>query len=384
MGVRIGLIGIGGMGASHASYLSAGEVPEAELVGMTDLSEERRSWAAATYPDATLFESVDAMLDSGSVDAVIVATPHYFHPPLAIQALKTGHHVLIEKPAGVYTKQVKEMNDVAATSDCVFGMMLNQRSRAVHQKLKQMIDTGELGEIKRSVCIITNWFRAQSYYDSGGWRATWAGEGGGVLANQCPHNLDLWQWFCGMPKRIRAFCSFGKYHDIEVEDDVTAYGEYENGSTGVFLTSTGEAPGTNRLEISADRGKVILEDGQITFWRCEQAVSQFCKEYPGGFGRPDMWRCEIPPGRDAGPEHVEITKNWVSAILDGTPLLAPGKDGINTVELFNAMLLSTWTDNWVDLPVDADLYYEHLQQRVESSKVEKTEGGKALDMTGTF
>ena len=97
--VRIGLIGIGGMGSSHARYLLADDVPDAELVGITDLSEERRSWAAATYPDATLFESVDAMLDSGSVDAVIVATPHYFHPPLAIQALQTGHHVLIEKPA---------------------------------------------------------------------------------------------------------------------------------------------------------------------------------------------------------------------------------------------------------------------------------------------
>lgn len=382
--VRIGIIGLGGMGSSHARYLSAGDVADAQLAGITDLSEARRSWAASTYPDVPLFESVEAMLNSGGVDAVIIATPHYFHPPLAIQAMEAGRHVLIEKPAGVYTRQVREMNDVAANSDRVFGMMLNQRSRAVHQKLKQMIDSGEVGDIKRSVYIITDWFRAQSYYDSGGWRATWAGEGGGVLANQCPHNLDLWQWFCGMPKRIRAFCSFGKYHNIEVEDDVTAYAEYENGSTGVFLTSTGEAPGTNRLEIAADRGKIILENEQITFWRSEQPVSQFCREYPGGFGRPDMWKCEIPPGRDAGQEHVEITRNWVAAILEGIPLLAPGSDGINAVELFNAMLLSTWTDDWVDLPVDADVYYEQLQERIKSSKAKKIAGAKTLDVTGTF
>ena len=383
-GVRSGLIGIGGMGSTHARYLSEKQVPAAVLTAITDASPARMDWVAEAYPDVMRFDTTDDLLGSDSADAVIVATPHYFHPPLAIQAIESGHHVLIEKPAGVYTKQVHEMNAVAARSGRVFGMMLNQRTRSVHRKLKSMIDSGEVGEIRRSVYIVTNWFRAQSYYDSGGWRATWAGEGGGVLANQCPHNLDLWQWFCGMPKRIRAFCSFGKYHDIEVEDDVTAYAEYENGSTGVFLTSTGEAPGTNRLELAADRGKVILEDGKITFWRSEQPVSQFCRKYKGGFGAPEMWKCDVTTRPDSVQEHVAITQNWSNGILEGTPLLAPGVDGINAVELFNAMLLSTWTDDWVDLPIDAELYWGELQKRIVTSKTKQDSAGKTLDVTGTF
>ena len=238
-----------------------------------------------------------------------------------------------------------------------------------------------MGPIQRTIYIINNWFRAQSYYDSGGWRATWAGEGGGVLANQCPHNLDLWQWICGMPQRVRAFCRFGQYHDIEVEDDVTAYVEYENGATGVFITSTGEAPGTNRLEISADRGKVVLEGGKITFWRTTESAGKFLEEWPHGFGSPEVWKCEIPGG--GGEEHKGITRNWVQAIRTGAPLLAAGTEGINGVELANAMLLSTWTDDWVHIPVDEDLYYEELQKRVATSKV-KEEGGRVMDVQGTF
>ena len=245
------------------------------------------------------------------------------------------------------------------------------------------MDSGELGEIVRTNYTITDWFRAQSYYDGGGWRATWAGEGGGVLVNQCPHNLDLWQWICGMPKRVRAFVGMGKYHDIEVDDDVTAYVEYENGATGVFITTTGEAPGTNRLEISGDRGKLLLEDGNITFWRTVVPVSRFRREWKGGFGSPEVWKCAIPAPA-SGQEHRGITRNWVEAIRHGTPLLAKGEEGINGVELANAMLLSSWTDNWVSIPVDEDLFYRMLQEKIESSTVSKEDRDTLMEVKGTF
>ena len=380
--VRIGIIGFGGMGNSHAGYLSKGKVPGAELCAVADVDSGRLEGVQERYgAGVQVFEGADALFAANCVDAVIVATPHYFHPPLVIQALENGLHAMSEKPAGVYTKQVLEMNAAAEKSDRVFGVMFNQRARNEHQKLKELVDSGELGPIRRTIYIINDWFRAQSYYDSGGWRATWAGEGGGVLANQCPHNLDLWQWICGMPNRVRAFCRFGQYHDIEVEDDVTAYAEYENGATGVFITSTGEAPGTNRLEISADRGKVVLEGGKITFWRTRESSSKFLKEWPDGFGSPEVWKCEIPAG--GGEEHKGITKNWVQTIRTGSPLLAQGIEGINGVELANAMLLSTWTDNWVDIPVDAEGYWEELQKRVEPSQA-KEGGGQVMDMKGTF
>ncbi|MFT5375400.1 MAG: putative dehydrogenase [Candidatus Latescibacterota bacterium] len=380
--VRVGIIGLGGMGSNHAGYLSRGEIAGAELAAVCDVDAARLAGVQEKYGESVqAFESADALFASKCVDAVIVATPHYFHPPLVVQALESGHHAMSEKPAGVYTKQVREMNEVATKSDRVFGVMFNQRTRGDHQKLRELVESGELGEIKRTIYIINNWFRAQSYYDSGGWRATWAGEGGGVLANQCPHNLDLWQWICGMPERVRAFCHFGKYHDIEVEDDVTAYVEYENGATGVFITSTGEAPGTNRLEISADNGKVVLENGTITFWRTRVPGSQFLKEWPNGFGSPEVWKCEVP-FRQGGEEHKGITRNWTQAILNGTPLLASGQEGIRGVELANAMMLSTWTDDWVDIPVDEERFYAELQKRVETSKVK--EGGKVMNVDGTF
>ena len=382
--IRIGVIGIGNMGSSHSRYLIANEVPNAQLTAICDINPDRIKWARENLGETVrTFDNADDLMNSGAVDAVMVATPHYDHPPLAIKAIKKGLHVLIEKPAGVYTRQVRELNEVAQKSDRVFGLMFNQRTLGQHQKLKDLVQSGDLGEITRTNYIITTWFRSQSYYDSGGWRATWAGEGGGVLMNQCPHNLDLWQWICGMPTRCRAFIGFGKYHNIEVDDDVTAYVEYANGATGVFITTTGEAPGTNRLEISGDRGKVVMEGGAITFWRTRESASKFLKEYKGGFGSPEVWKCDIPSSK-GGESHKGITQNWVNAIQKGTPLLAPGVEGIKGVELANAMLLSAWTDNWVDIPVDENLFYDKLQEQIKNSQSTKSAGAaKTLDVSGT-
>ena len=385
--VRVGIIGCGGMGLSHGKYLSAGEIEGAELAALCDANAESLAAAAKKLgPDVRTFDDFDEMLASGAIDAVLIATPHYHHPALGIKALDSGMHVLSEKPAGVYTAQVAELNAAAARSGKMFSMMFQQRTIALHKKLKDLLDSGELGEIKRNSWIVTSWYRPQSYYDAGGWRASWAGEGGGVLLNQCPHQLDMWQWFCGMPKRVRAFCSFGKYHNIEVEDDVTAYVEYENGATGTFITSTGEAPGTNRFEIAGDRGKIVMESDKLTFWRNRTPERQFNAEYAGGFGAPEVWTCDIPVD-DAGGKHSEVTAAWVKAILadDASLMVADGSEGINSLTLSNAMLLSAWTDAWVDLPIDAEKYHKLLQERIDSSTyVKDTSKAKVMDVEGTF
>lgn len=383
--VRVGVIGLG-MGFSHARSLAAGQIAGARLSGVCDLNPAKLDEARAALPaDVKLWSDADAMISSGEIDAILIATPHYAHPDMAIKCLNQGLHVLIEKPAGVYTKQVREMNRTAKDSGKVFSIMYNQRCNPLYKKLKELIADGELGEIRRMNWIITNWYRSQSYYDSGGWRATWAGEGGGVLINQSPHQLDLWQWTTGMmPKRMRAFCSFGKYRNIEVEDDVTAYAEYENGATAVFITTTGEAPGTNRYEVTGDRGKIVIEDGKLTFWRLRVNESEFNRQYTGGFGEPECWKCEVPIAGD-NPQHNGIIQNFTDAILHGTPLIAPGEEGIHGLMLSNAMHLSTWTDNWVELPLNEDLYYEMLQERIANSSIRKTvkEIGP-VDMSKTF
>ncbi|NOV03282.1 Gfo/Idh/MocA family protein [Paenibacillus planticolens] len=382
--VRIGIVGLGNMGTGHAKYLVNNEVKGAELTAICEFRTDRLEWAKENLGEGVqLFDNLDTFLNSGVIDSVLIATPHYDHPETAIKAFKAGLHVLCEKPAGVYTKQVRQMNEAAQASGKVFSMMYNQRTNPLYTKLKDLVSSGELGEIRRTNWIITNWYRSQSYYDSGGWRATWSGEGGGVLINQDPHQLDLWQWTIDMmPKRVRAFCYFGKHRNIEVEDDVTAFVEYENGATGLFVTTTGEAPGTNRFEISGDRGKIVIEDGKLTFWRLRVSEREFNATFKGGFGQPECWKIDIPiEGKETS--HMGITQNFVDAILHGTPLVAPGEEGIKGLMLSNAMLLSTWTDNWVDLPIDEELFEQHLQDKIKNSTVQKEAGFKTFDVSAS-
>ena len=382
--VRIGIAGIGNMGRAHAKYLMNKKVANAELTAICDIDPEKLEWVRPFIGDNIhLYQDYDEMIASGTIDGVLIAVPHYDHTPLAVKAFERGLHVLTEKPAGVYTKQVREMNDAAEKSGRVFGIMYNQRTNPVYQKLRDLIKSGELGGLKRTNWILTNWYRPQSYYDSGGWRATWAGEGGGVLINQDPHQLDLWQWICGMPVRVRSFCHFGKYHDIEVEDDVTVYVEYENGATGVFVTGTADAPGTNRLEVTGDMGKAVIENDTLTFWRNRVSERVFNSEYKGGFGFPECWKCDIPVSGD-NRQHEGITENWVNAILKGTPLLAPGKEGVNGLIISNAIHLSSWIDNWVEIPFDEELYYEKLMEKVRTSTFKKVENrAVTLNVDGT-
>ncbi len=382
--IRVGIIGIGSMGSNHARKFDQGQVPGAELKAVCDHNPERLQWAKQELrSDVEVYEQADALFEADSVDAIVIATPHYDHPPLTMKGLERGLHVMCEKPAGVHTKGVREMNKAAEKSDKVFALMFNQRQRPLHQKLKDLVESGELGSLMRTNWIITTWFRSQAYYDSGEWRASWRGEGGGVLLNQCPHNLDLFQWICGMPKRVRAFCSFGKYHDIEVEDDVTAYLEYPDGATGVFITSTAEVPGTNRLELIGDRGKIVMEDNQLTFWRTRQSVAEATRTIKKGMGKVETWKCEIPViGK--GEEHLGAFKNWINAIQKGEKLTARGEEGINSLELSNAMLLSAWDNDWVDIPVDEERFYELLQEKIKNSRYQKKTGSATLDVEGTF
>jgi len=370
--VRVGIVGMGNMGAGHAKYLGAGQVEGASLAAVCDERTEHLGKVMEKLQplgDVRRFADPGAMLSSGTVDAVLICTPHYSHPALTIEAFKHNLHVLVEKPAGVYTRQVREMNEAAERTDKVFGIMYNQRTNPLYRKLRELVQTGELGEIRRVNWTVTDWYRSQSYYNSGGWRATWAGEGGGVLVNQVPHQLDLWQWTIGMmPTRIRAFCSFGKHRRIEVENEVTAYAEYANGASAVFITSTCESPGTNRLEVTGDRGKIVIENGKMKFWRLRVSETEFNDTYTGGFGQPECWQCEVPVAPGEGEQHIGITRDWINAIRNGTPLLAPGIEGIQGLTLSNAMLLSAWTDDWATLPLDEARFYALLQERIQQSK----------------
>jgi predicted dehydrogenase len=370
--VRLGIIGIGNMGSAHAKNIAAGEAPGMELAAVADREPARRKWAAETFGTGLpVFDDGVSLINSGVVDAVLIAVPHYDHPTLAVEAFRAGLHVLCEKPAGVYTKQVRVMNEAAAKSGRVFAMMFNQRTNCYYRKMRELVSGGSLGQLMRASWIITDWFRTDAYYASGGWRGTWNGEGGGVLLNQCPHQLDMFQWICGMPNKVRAFCHNGKWHGIEVEDDVTAYVEFPNGATGTFIAATGEYPGTNRLEISLEKGKLVNDGGnEVVMHRLNESCRDFSKTSQEGFGRIEcaVEKLEIPLDN---PQHIGVLKAFAGRILRGEPLIAEGHEGINGLMLSNAMHLSSWLDTTVDIPVDEDLFLAELNKRRAASKTKK-------------
>ena len=388
--VRLGIIGYGNMGSGHTKNIYKGKCPEIALTAIADINPDRlelaRQHAAeANMPCPTLFDNASAMMDSGLVDAILVAVPHYDHPRYVIEALQKGLHAMSEKPAGVYTKQVREMMAVADQHpELTFGMMFNQRTNCVYRKMREILQSGELGQIRRTSWIITNWYRPQSYYDSGAWRATWSGEGGGVLLNQCPHQLDLWQWICGMPVTIDVKMHFGKWHDIEVEDDVTAYCTYANGATGTFITSTGDTPGANRFEIVCDGG-TLLCDGkeELVMYKLEMPEPEFTKTYKGGFGHPKAERIVVETDGE-NPQHSGVLNAFAANILRGEPLVADGREGINGLTISNAMHLSAWTGGEVKIPFDEDLYYEELMKRVATSRRKVDVVAQVGDTEGTY
>lgn len=382
--VRLGIIGIGNMGTAHANNIKDGKCPEIKLTAVADINPKRLEWAAEKLdPSVAKFSTAEEMLDSGLIDAAIVAVPHYDHPKYAMECFKRGLHVMVEKPAGVFTKQVREMNEAAKKSNVIFGMMFNQRTDHVYRKMRELVQSGSLGAIRRTNWVITGWYRPQAYYDSGAWRATWSGEGGGVLLNQCPHNLDLWQWICGMPTKVSTHMYFGKWHDIEVEDDVTTFVEYANGATGVFVTTTGDAPGTNRFEITLDKGKLIAEDGKLTLWELETPEPEFSKTNKVPFGQPKSTKIEVETDGQS-PQHVGVLNAFAAAILRGDPLVAGGEEGINGLTLSNAMHLSAWLGKEISLPFDEDLFYNELMKRVQNSRRKENINAVVADTSGTY
>lgn len=370
--VKLGIIGYGNMGSGHVRKLKAGKVKNMEVTAVCDISAEKREAVKTAYPEIAVFDDAEELYKSGLCDTVLIAVPHYDHPRLAILAFDYNLNVITEKPAGVYTKQVKEMNERAAKSDKLFGIMYNQRTNPVYQKLREMVQRGDLGHLKRITWIITDWYRPQAYHDSSSWRSTWKDEGGGALINQNPHQLDLWQWMFGMPDRVYARASFGKYYNIEVEDDVMAYFEYDNGTTGEYITSTGETPGTNRLEIACDMGKVVIENNRLVFNRNVISEREHNRINKLPFAKPECWECNIPADFSGGPQHVGILENFADALLNGAELLAKGEDGILGLTISNAIHLSAWTGETVDVKhFPDDRFYELLQEKIRNSKVVK-------------
>jgi len=369
--IKIAVIGVGLMGSKHAKNVH--ELHNAELAAICDINRDQADRHAQEY-GVPAFYNHRKMWEKIELDAVLVATPHYDHPSISIEAFERGIHVLTEKPIAVHVKTAKELvaaykQAKAKHPDLVFAAMFQQRTYGFWKKIKSLIDEGELGRLVRTTWIITDWFRTQSYYDHGGWRATWEGEGGGVLLNQCPHNLDLYQWFVGLPQRVAGFAAIGKYHHIEVEDEVTGYFEYENGMVGHFITTTGESPGTNRLEIVGEKGKLIFENGKLTFYRNRNSMLEQIEYSQQGFEKVEHWVIDVPYQHHGESGHRLVIENFADAILSGADLVAPAVEGINSLILSNAIMLSSFLGHPIEMPFNDDAYAAKLKDLIENARL---------------
>ena len=389
--VKIGIVGIGNMGSDHAASITK-NLPNAKITAVCDLNPKAFDRLPAQLQNTVQkFTTDEEFFAKGDMDLVMVEVPHFQHAKLSIDAMNAGKHVIVEKPLCVHKADAEILlAECAKHPDLVKGIMLNQRTRDAHGKIKNLIDSGDLGEIRRVNWIITDWYRTQQYYDSGDWRASWRGEGGGVLTNQCPHQLDLMQWFFGMPKLVDAHIFLGKYHDIEVEDEVNAYLEYPNGATGNFITTTGEAPGTNRLEIAGEHGRIVFENNKLCYKRHAMATSEHIKTAKSGFQPPETWDCEIHFASDNEglPQHMRVVANVIDAIQNGAALKAPMEEGIRGLELSNAMMLSGFLKKAVELPLDSSIYAAKLEELIATSRYPKktvaANAGNSSDFSQSF
>lgn len=386
--IRFGIIGLGNQGSSYMfNIFDAGLVENGVVTAVCDINPVKieNIKNGTKNKEVVYFDNYIEMLDSGLCDAILVETPHYQHPEIVMECLKRDINVICEKPAGVYTKQVREMNEAAKKSKAHFAMMFNQRTNCVYRKMREIIQGGGIGELQRVSWIITNWFRTQYYYDTGSWRATWAGEGGGVLINQCPHQIDLVSWVIGeQPVAVNGFCKYGRWHDIEVEDEVTAYFEYANGATGTFVTTTGETPGTNRFEVSGTLGKLICEEDKLVWYKNEEDSQEFVKVSKGTWQRPKYEIIQVETD-GKNEQHAGIIKNFANALLGLEDFFVDGLEGINGVELMNAIELSGWKQGVrVTLPVNEEEYLEELNKRRATSRLKVVDDSYVQNTSGSY
>ncbi|BFT73822.1 MULTISPECIES: Gfo/Idh/MocA family protein [Paenibacillus] len=388
--IKFGLVGIGNIGNTHLKYLS--EMDNVTLVGVCDVDKEKADLNAKTYGTTAYYDVLD-LLDNSGLDVIIIAVPHYDHPYIAIEAFKRGIHVMCEKPIAVHVNDANRMIDAYESAketypDLQFAIMFQERTLPFYAKLKEIVESGELGQLTRATWIHTKWFRSQSYYNSGGWRATWAGEGGGILTNQCPHTLDMYQWLFGLPSLISGHAHIGKYHDIEVEDEVTAYFEHSNGMIGHLIVTTAELPGTNRLEIVGDTGKLVLENGKLLHYKYEQSMLTFTRETEQKFATWQIEPEEVEVDEDAPNGHHVVTGRLVDRLLGKEiDLIAEGPEGLGSLTLANGIMLSSFQKRPVEVPIDGDAFQSHLDELIKSSTFVKkvvTESKTQEDMSASF
>jgi predicted dehydrogenase len=370
--VRFGIVGVGGMGSGHASTMK--NIEEVQLTAVSDVDRKVCDRVASEY-GVKGFTDYEDLVDSGLVDAIIVATPHYFHPPVSIYAMKRKIHVLSEKPIAVTVKEADEMVAAAKANKVKFAVMYQTRSTPEYQAARKLVNEGRLGAIYRTMCVDSG-FRSQAYYDSAAWRGTWKGEGGGVLINQAPHKIDVFMSLGGLPSKVLAWTNTRR-HKIEVEDEASALLSYKNGAIGYYHTSTTEYPNTEYLELCGEKGKLVMYGDKVRFWELEKPLQEFSDTTPQMWDQPNAQEVEVKlEKRESG--HGAIIRNLARSILYDEPLLSPGEEGLMSVEFINATIMSGKLGKPVKIPVDRKTYTAFIGKLKRTSKPKRVKEVKRI------
>ena len=357
------------MGGNHARGF--GEIEEATLVAVADVNAETAA-KVAQETGARAFESAEELIEQGDVEAILIATPHFFHPPVAEFAAARGVHVLSEKPLAVTVSAADAMVAAAAAGGVLLGVMFQQRLESARVQMKQFVESGALGELHR-ISMVAPWYRPQAYYNMGAWRGTWKGEGGGILMNQAPHSLDQFLWLMGAPAKSVQAMADTRLHQIEVENTAMALVDFGPGKMGYFYASTAEVPGGERVELAGDKGLLVLEGGKLRFFELESPISEHLPSAQGGFDAPKgHWRDIEVTAQGGG--HREVTRAFCRAVRagDAAQMVADGHDGVAALELANSILLAGYTRRQVELPVSRvaiDEMLTNLQAGVTPSQL---------------
>jgi UDP-N-acetyl-2-amino-2-deoxyglucuronate dehydrogenase len=357
--VKFGVIGLKGIGMTHIEAIRRCE--NAELIAVCDIVEELAKNVGEKY-GVRWFTDYREMVALKDLDAVCVCTPHFLHHPMTLNALDEGKHVLVEKPMAITVKEADEMIEKAKVKGLKLGVAFTYRTSPILKSAKDMIEKGELGKLLRATLEVAS-YRTQLYYEESPWRKSWKTSGAGVLINQTIHHLDVMYWFLGRPKKVSGFIDT-KLHDIEVEDLASAVVIFENNCHATIQVSLVDSPQFERMVVSGTRGKVILDFGsQLKIGISEPDVETHIRTSKEPWSRPSASWKEVTMQRGGG--HGDIIRDFTEAIKYDREPLVPGKDGIWSLEIVNAIILSNFTGKVVDIPVDRETY-EKLMDKLKS------------------
>ncbi len=350
MPLRVAMIGTGFIAGVHARSIAAS--PHLQLAGVFGRDGAKTAHFAQSH-GTVAFPTLEGMLEAMHPDYVTLCTPHPTHLSLALQCLKAGVSVLIEKPLCCTAAEAEPCLALASERKLAVGVNFQMRLRPARQRMVHLVSQGCLGSLVRVSLDATDWFRSMAYYRSSPWRATWEGECGGLLMNQAPHDLDLLLSLVGMPERLIAeIANHG--HEIEVEDEVMALLQWRGGAMGQLHLSTRESPGRHLVEIVGTQGSLRLEGDELTVIELGTDAGEYSQTTPETMKHPPITRREQEKHTDTEDRYRLVHENFRNHLLHGTRLICSAQEALDQVRFANALLLSAIRRKWVATPVASE------------------------------